>query len=1000
MRSRCAILLPVALSLLWEPVAAQSIVQTIPLPSTTYWNQAWGIAADSTGLYLSSGTSTTTAYNYGFIYKLDFNGTPLDSLNPAVGYSQGLAMDDTSFYYVRRYTATSTIVRLTRGGIVIDSLRFSSPNRFIGGIAWDGSHVWVSDYGPTSGSAYLYKIDWNIKTIVDSIRTIGLQPQGIAWDGQYLYYAMDLNGSEPNQNLIYQVDPITGDTVRTIPMPDGPSTDSGPKGLAWDGHFLWLVAEPVAASSGRVIYKYNLSGTGTPDINLQASLSFAGVRIDSAKTLTLSVENTGTAPLTVNQIVITDETVFSTTLEAPFVVSPGGSVPLPVTYRPDLFGGDSAALQVFSDDPDESMKSVTLRGFGIYGQPFLFADTTHDFGTRRVGSFSSWDVRIRNYGAQPLIITGITDPTDTFSRDPVTLPLQIDSLGFSDIRFHFRPDGAGSFAGVFALTGNSSTGTVRIHLSGTGDATPVPLGQPLWTLDVPDHPVSNTFRLVKAVRALDDVNGDGKPDVVIATENYWTMALNGNGSVDTDTLWSFSSYISSSSAGSIGTTGDYSHQKALAVVNDLDNDSLRDVVIGTGGGNEHVYALSGRTGHIIWTFGTDAPDSFGLGDFTGVDGAMDFNNDGVPDILAAASATQTGGLGGRRSVYLFNGTNGNIMWQSPLPGFTHGVASLGDVSGDGVPDAIGAVGEPAYKATAFSGTNGALLWDFPLTSGSGGGKEVIAFPVAGSTPDVILGAFWGPVYRVDGESGTEVWNHPTGGVGGGGVLQLQLLHDVTGDGVDDVLVALLGGGALCLNGATGDVAWSVPSGNTMGIAAIPDLNQDGNNDVAIAVQNQGAMIVSGQNGVQLALYPMPTIQAREVAVVPDIDGNHSYEIVAGSNQGDIALISGGVNAGPNSAGGLAQVPDAFALEQNFPNPFNPTTTIRISVPVQSDLSLTVYDILGRVVKSFAFERVAPGIHDIVWDAADGAGHQVASGAYFYTMQAGDYRMTRRMVFLK
>ncbi len=67
----------------WMAVRSQSIVQVIPLPNTTYWNQAWGLAADSTRLYISSGTSTTTVYNYGFIYTTNHNGVPIDSVNPS-----------------------------------------------------------------------------------------------------------------------------------------------------------------------------------------------------------------------------------------------------------------------------------------------------------------------------------------------------------------------------------------------------------------------------------------------------------------------------------------------------------------------------------------------------------------------------------------------------------------------------------------------------------------------------------------------------------------------------------------------------------------------------------------------------------------------------------------------------------------------------------------------------------------------------------------------------
>jgi hypothetical protein len=93
-------------------------------------------------------------------------------------------------------------------------------------------------------------------------------------------------------------------------------------------------------------------------------------------------------------------------------------------------------------------------------------------------------------------------------------------------------------------------------------------------------------------------------------------------------------------------------------------------------------------------------------------------------------------------------------------------------------------------------------------------------------------------------------------------------------------------------------------------------------------------------------------------------------------------------------------PDRFELFQNYPNPFNPSTTINISLPVLSDFTLTIYDVLGREVKSFAFERVPAGVHGVVWDGRDGEGKQVASGVYFYQLRSNATLLTKRMLLLR
>ena len=70
-------------------------------------------------------------------------------------------------------------------------------------------------------------------------------------------------------------------------------------------------------------------------------------------------------------------------------------------------------------------------------------------------------------------------------------------------------------------------------------------------------------------------------------------------------IMELNTFFNNSNAGSIGQSNDYGVQDAIAIVSDLNGDGKNDVVIGTGGGNEHVYAIDGMNGHIIWGFGDD-----------------------------------------------------------------------------------------------------------------------------------------------------------------------------------------------------------------------------------------------------------------------------------------------------------------------------------------------------------------------------------------------------------
>ncbi|UCF64807.1 MAG: T9SS type A sorting domain-containing protein, partial [bacterium] len=87
-------------------------------------------------------------------------------------------------------------------------------------------------------------------------------------------------------------------------------------------------------------------------------------------------------------------------------------------------------------------------------------------------------------------------------------------------------------------------------------------------------------------------------------------------------------------------------------------------------------------------------------------------------------------------------------------------------------------------------------------------------------------------------------------------------------------------------------------------------------------------------------------------------------------------------------------------EQNFPNPFNPSTTIRFQVPRNAQVKLTVFNMLGQKVRTLLNEAMGPGYYDAVWDGRNDTGVNVSSGVYIYKFEAGNYTRVRKMMFLK
>jgi hypothetical protein len=104
----------------------------------------------------------------------------------------------------------------------------------------------------------------------------------------------------------------------------------------------------------------------------------------------------------------------------------------------------------------------------------------------------------------------------------------------------------------------------------------------------------------------------------------------------------------------------------------------------------------------------------------------------------------------------------------------------------------------------------------------------------------------------------------------------------------------------------------------------------------------------------------------------------------------------------HDAGTVAARPLTYALTQNVPNPFNPATTIRYDLPERADVRLVIYNLAGQKIRTLVHRMQPPGRYTVTWDGRDGTGHAVASGVYFYRLEAitRGFVETKRMVLLR
>jgi len=102
---------------------------------------------------------------------------------------------------------------------------------------------------------------------------------------------------------------------------------------------------------------------------------------------------------------------------------------------------------------------------------------------------------------------------------------------------------------------------------------------------------------------------------------------------------------------------------------------------------------------------------------------------------------------------------------------------------------------------------------------------------------------------------------------------------------------------------------------------------------------------------------------------------------------------------------LAQIearwePQVFALQPNYPNPFNPSTTISYQLPARTAVQLDIYDVLGQKVRTLVAGEQAAGHYKVAWDSRNERGLSVAAGVYFYRLEAGEFSHTRKLLLLK
>jgi hypothetical protein len=249
----------------------------------------------------------------------------------------------------------------------------------------------------------------------------------------------------------------------------------------------------------------------------------------------------------------------------------------------------------------------------------------------------------------------------------------------------------------------------------------------------------------------------------------------------------------------------------------------------------------------------------------------------------------------------------------------------------------------------------------------------------------------------------------------GSCLQRATVGDFDGDGLCEIAVGGLDATwQTCIQVLKNHGSWDFPVESTVSISDYPydlgvgDLDGDGDLDLATAgmdIANAKVTVALNDGTGHFKQKQVLDVGADPTGIdAGDFDNDGALDLMVNSRTGKvIQFLKNGFVLSVKGSDDM--VPKEFSLEQNYPNPFNPSTTIRYELPRPSQVTLTVYDILGREVSVLVNERRDAGVHEVKFSAKGGSASGgdaagLASGVYFYRLTAGSYVETKKLLLVR
>jgi hypothetical protein len=376
----------------------------------------------------------------------------------------------------------------------------------------------------------------------------------------------------------------------------------------------------------------------------------------------------------------------------------------------------------------------------------------------------------------------------------------------------------------------------------------------------------------------------------------------------------------------------------------------------------------------------------------------DFDNDGEIDVAV-------GNTGNNRVTVMFGDGTGDFPASVSLIASGTQVRGIGvlDLNGDGWDDIVAA--SRSGNATSIFLNQGDRTFAAKVDIEAGVASET-SIAVADANNDGILDVFLGnygfprnvTVLLGDGAGGLVAQTPvPTSGQ-----PWMLAVGDLNADGHVDVFSANSSGNGIGIHFGDGAGGISAVTTKPTGAfsLAIDAGDVDGDGDLELVSSDYAAgswtLWANEGNGTFVQSRTLPASSAGSCATLHDRDNDGDMDIT-GLDEIDDWVYLYENDSTPTT---VPAIPVHVSMEQNRPNPFNPSTTIRFRLERAGDVELAVFDASGGFVVALADAHYAAGSHDVRWDGTRAGGGRAASGVYFYRLRANGVELTRKMMLLK